>query len=111
MIDSFDRVFDYSDFETKLRHYFSDSSPIYVDIELRLNEIRITSRGKLTVQVSIDGKIGVKENIGRIIKCCEQSLYPKMIEISEQLQPLTDYQKKDMLLQGLSLVQIQAWNG
>jgi hypothetical protein len=106
MLESFSRIFDYVDFENKLRHYFSDSSPIYADIEMRLNEIRITSGGKLTIQISLDGKVGVKENIRRIIDICEQSLYPKMIDLSEQAIILTDYQKRELLFQGFTLEQI-----
>jgi hypothetical protein len=107
MLKSFDRVFDYSDFEKRLRHYFSDSSPIHASIEMRLNDLRISSGSGVTVQVSIDDKLGVKENISKIIKCCEQSLYPKMLELSEQAVELTEYQKKELLFQGFSLDQIR----
>jgi hypothetical protein len=106
MLESFDRVFDYSDFENKLRHYFSDSSPIHAHIEIKLNRVRITSGGKLTVQTSLDEDAGVKENIARIINICEQSLYPKMIDLSEQTVELTEHQKKELLFQGFTLDQI-----
>jgi hypothetical protein len=106
MLESFNRVFDYSDFENKLRHYFSDSSTIYANIEMHLKEVRITSEGNLTVQVVIDDRVGLKENIGKIIQCCELSLYPKMLDCSEKFIELTDDQKKELLFQGFTLDQI-----
>jgi hypothetical protein len=106
MLESFDRAFDYSDFENKLRHYFSDSSPIHAHIEIKLNRVRINSGGKLTVQTILDENVGVKENISRIISICEQSLYPKMIDLSEQIVGLTEQRKKELLFQGYSLDQV-----
>ena len=106
MLESFDRVFDYADFEKKLRHYFSDTAPIYAAVEMKVKEVRVSSGGKLTVQVGIDDNVGVKENIQKIIHCCEQSLYPKMLDLSEQAIELTEYQKKELLFQGYTLEQI-----
>jgi hypothetical protein len=106
MLASFNRVFDYSDFDSKLRHYFTDTAPIYAHVETLLKEVRISAGGKLAVQVILDDTAGVKENIAGIIKRCEQSLYPKMLDVSEQTISLSDEQKKELLLQGFSLDQI-----
>jgi len=107
MLSSFKNSFDYSDFEKKVLHYFTDSAPIYADIELRLNEINVAYNGKL-IHVPVDEKISVKENIKNIIKYCEESLYPKMIEVVEKGQygVFTTVQIQEMLFQGLTLEQI-----
>jgi hypothetical protein len=106
MLNSFNREFDYPAIENKLRHYFSDTAPIYADIELRMKEVRVTCGDKLTVQVSLDDRIDVKENVRRIINCCEQSLYPKMLDLSEQIVPFSSERVKELVIRGLSLEQI-----
>jgi hypothetical protein len=106
MLNSFERVFDYPAIEKKLRHYFTDAAPIYADIELRMKEVRVTCRGKLTVQVSLDDRIGIKENIYQIIKCCEQSLYPKMLDLPNQAVYFSGDRVKELVIQGFSLEQI-----
>jgi hypothetical protein len=106
MLNSFKRGFDYPALENKLRHYFSDTAPIYADIELRMKEVRVTCGDNLTVQVSLDDGADVKENIRRIIKCCEQVLYPKMLDLSEQTIPFSSERVKELVIQGFSLEQI-----
>jgi hypothetical protein len=106
MLNSFERVFDYPGLEKKLRHYFADAAPIYANIELRMKEVRVTCRGKSTVQVALDDRLDVKNNINRIIKCCEQSLYPKMLDLSEQTIPFSSVRVMEMVIQGFSLTQI-----
>jgi hypothetical protein len=116
VLNSFVTRFDYLDLEKKLKHYFSDTAPIYADVELRLKDVRVSYGGKLTVQVSVDDNVGVKENISRIIKYCEQSLYPKMLNITELSINLSEDRIKEMLFQGYTLDQIhekqikKAWN-
>ena len=105
MIDSFVKNFDYSDFEKKLRHYFSDSCPIYVSIKLFYNKIKITNRNGISVVYYLSEN-SIFQNIKELIHSCELNLYPKMIEISEQKRELSEEQKKLMLFQGLSLEQI-----
>jgi hypothetical protein len=106
MLNSFERIFDYPDFEKKLRHYFTDTAPIRADVEFRMNEVRVTCGDKLTVQVGLDDRISVKENIYRIIKCCEQSLYPKMLDRVEQTVSFSSERVKELVIQGFSLEQI-----
>jgi hypothetical protein len=106
MLNSFKRGFDYFSLENKLRHYFSDTAPVYADVELRMKEVRVTCGGKLSVQVSLDEDINVKENIHRIIECCEQSLYPKMLDISKQTISFSWERVKELVIQGFSLEQI-----
>jgi hypothetical protein len=116
MLNSFEIKFDYSDLEKRLKHYFSDTAPIYADVELRLKEVRISYGGKLTVQVSVDDKVSIKENVSRIIKCCEQSLYPKMLSMAELPVTLSEDRIKEMLFKGFTLDQIyekqikKTWN-
>jgi hypothetical protein len=107
VLNSFVKTFDYADFEKKLRHYFTDAAPIYADIVLTLNDIYI-SYNKKSVHVSINNALSVKENISYIIKCCEDCLYPKMLQLVEkgQFGVFTTIQMKDMLLQGMTLDQI-----
>jgi hypothetical protein len=106
MLNSFERIFDYPSLEKKLRHYFTDTAPIHADIELRMNEVRVTCGDKLTVRVGLDDHIGIKENIYRIIKCCEQALYPKMIDLFEQTVSFSIERVKELVIQGFSIEQI-----
>jgi len=105
MLASFNSSYDYGDFEKKLRHYFTDTAPIYAQIRLSLGEVFV-SNGRYAIQITIDGNIGVKDNIKRIIKCCEQSLYPKMINIEYQPIFLSDSRKEELVLQGFTVEQI-----
>jgi hypothetical protein len=106
MLNSFEILFDYSDFEKKLKHYFQDTAPIYADVELRLGEVQISCKGGLAIKVFLDEEIGITENIGRIIGYCEQSLYPKMLDITEQFVAASEEQIKRMLFQGFTLDKI-----
>jgi hypothetical protein len=107
MLNSFKVVFDYVDFEKKLRHYFTDTAPVYADIELRLNEINIISNGR-ALRILVDDKLSVKENIHHIIKSCEEYFYPRMLELLKngQYGVFSEVQVKDLLFQGFTLEQI-----
>ena len=106
MLNSFDKVFDYADFEKKLKHYFTDTAPVYVNVEMQLDSVRVSSNKKLDVRVSIDVKLSVKENIRYIIECCERSLYPAMLDIVEQPVTISKGRAKELLFQGFTLSQI-----
>ncbi|MDR1147610.1 MAG: hypothetical protein LBK66_03150 [Spirochaetaceae bacterium] len=107
MLNSFVKTFDCSGFERKLKHYFSDTAPIYADVELRLKEVRVFSGGKPCVLVPVDDNDSVKENVGRVIRYCERFLYPRMLAVAEQPVSLPDSRVKEMLFQGFSLGQIR----
>ena len=109
MISSFKTVFDYSAFEKKLKHYFSDTAPIYANIELGLREVLVsaeTFEGTITVQTFIDETISVRENVDRVIKSCECRLYPKMLCVVNKIITLSHGQIKEMLCQGFGIDQI-----
>ena len=78
MIKSFSILFNYADFIKKLKHYFKDSAPIYAEIEVELNEVKIRVPGKPCVQVPIMQNLSVKKNVEFVIAHCENNLYPKM---------------------------------
>jgi hypothetical protein len=108
MINSFicTREFDYSDFEKKLRHYFTDSAPINADIAVALREVQISCQPYLSVVCGIDERLSAMENVNHIIDICIDNLYPKMIDWKEEIAPLSDEQKKTLLLQGFTVEQI-----
>jgi hypothetical protein len=106
MLNSFTRIFDYSDFEKKLRHYFTDSAPINADIVVGLRDIRISCQSRLSIACGIDEKLSATENVKSIIEACADNLYPKMIVSEKEFLPFTDEQKKVLLLQGLTVEQI-----
>jgi hypothetical protein len=106
MLNSFTRIFDYSDFEKKLRHYFTDSAPINVDITMGLREVIISCQSRLFISCGIDERLGVTENVKNIISSCIDNLYPKMIVSEKEIFPFTDEQKKALLLQGFTIEQI-----
>jgi hypothetical protein len=106
MLNSFNRKFDYSDFDKKIRRYFTDSAPINADITIGLGEVQISCRPRLSVSYGIDEKISVIENIKNIINICIDNLYPKMIVSEKGVLPFTAERKKALLLQGFSVDQI-----
>jgi hypothetical protein len=106
VLNSFARIFDYSDFEKKLRHYFTDSAPINADIIVGLREVRVSCQSRLSVACGIDEGLSAAENIKNIINVCADNLYPKMIVSEKEFLPFTDEQKKALLLQGFSVEQI-----
>jgi hypothetical protein len=106
MLNSFNRKFDYSDFDKKLKHYFTDSAPINADVSIGLREVRISCRSRLSVSCGIDEEFSVEENIKNIINACIDNIYPKMIASENELVLFSDEQKKALLLQGFSVEQI-----
>jgi hypothetical protein len=106
VLNSFIRVFDHSDFEKKLRHYFADSAPINADIIVGLQDVRISCQSRLSVSCGIDEKLSTAENVKNIINTCIDNLYPKMIVSEKETIPFTDEQKKVLLLQGFTVEQI-----
>jgi hypothetical protein len=106
VLNSFIRIFDYSDFEKKLRHYFTDSAPINADITAGLRDVRVSCPPHLPVICGIDENLNAVKNVRNIINACADNLYPKMIVSEKELIPFTDEQKKALLLQGFSVEQI-----
>jgi hypothetical protein len=106
MLNSFTRIFDYSDFERRLRHYFTDSAPINVDITIGLRDVRISCQSRLSIACGIDENRSVAKNVKDIINACVDNLYPKMIVSEKEILPFTDEQKKALLLQGFTVEQI-----
>jgi hypothetical protein len=106
MINSLNRIFDYSGFEKKIRHYFTDSAPIAADITLGLREVHISNQSKGTVSCGIDEKLSVVGNVKNIVDACIDTIYPKMIVSEKETIPFTDEQKKVFLMRGFSVEQI-----
>jgi hypothetical protein len=107
MLNSFVTTFNYSEFEKKLKHYFTDTAPVYASIKLGLREITITCY-EISFSLPVDDFLSVKDNINYIIKRCEEFFYPKMLEILKKgsYGVFSTVQIQDMLLQGLTLEQI-----
>jgi hypothetical protein len=106
MLNSFTRIFDYADFEKKLRHYFVDSAPINADVIIGLRGVKVSCRSFLSVMFGIDEDISPIENVKNIIDTCIKNLYPKMVVSEKETIPFTDEQKKELLLQGFNIEQI-----
>jgi hypothetical protein len=106
MLNSFNRNFDYSDYEKRLRHYFSDSAPINADITIGLRKVRVSCHDGGSVSCEIDDKLSVFENIKKVIDTCVENIYPRMAFYREAYSPFSDEQKKGLLMQGLSLDKI-----
>jgi hypothetical protein len=106
MLNSFTKIFDYSDFEKKLRHYFTDSAPINADVVIGLRDVRISCKSHLSIACGIDENLTTTENVKNVIYACVNNLYPKMIVSGKETLPFTDEQKKALLLQGFSVEQI-----
>jgi hypothetical protein len=106
MLNSFNRIFDYSDYERKLRHYFTDSAPVRADITIGLREVRVSCRSGNSVSCEIDDTLPVSENIKKVIDACIGNIYPRMAFSEKAAAPFSDEQKKSFLMQGLSIEQI-----
>jgi hypothetical protein len=106
MLNSFTRIFDYSDFEKKLRHYFIDSAPINADVTIGLRSVQVSCRSFPSIECGIDESTSVIENVKNIISTCTDNLYPKMIVSKKETFYFTDEQKKALLLQGFNVEEI-----
>jgi hypothetical protein len=106
VVNSFTRLFNYSDFEKKLRHYFTDSAPISADIVIGLRDVRVSCQSHLSISCGIDEKLSVTKNVKHVISACVNNLYPKMIVSEKEKILFTDEQKKVLLLQGFTVEQI-----
>jgi hypothetical protein len=107
MLNSFNRTFDYSGYEKRLRHYFSDSAPINADITIGLREVRVSCPNGGDISCEIDDKLSVFENMKKVIDTCIENIYPRMAFYRESYDPFSDEQKKGLLMQGLSLDRIR----
>jgi hypothetical protein len=106
MLNSFKRIFDYFDYEKKLRHYFSDSAPIRADITIGLREVHVLCSGKIPVSCEIEESVDVSKNVRKIIDACVDGIYPRMTFSKQVSAPFSDDRKKHLLIQGLSIEQI-----
>lgn len=101
-------VFDFEDLKKKLTRYFSDSAPIETAIEISTLGVAVTDvfSGR---EVFVGFKdLSVKDQIREIISECERSLYPKIVEKATRQKELTLEERKELLLRGTPLENIQS---
>lgn len=100
--------FDQSVFSRKLRHYFTDSAPITVDILIKAEGVVIkdVDSGKEVVYTYSPNK-SIKDILHDIIKLCEIQLYPRVDIESVKTRILSVEEKKQYAIQGLSLEAIE----
>ena len=102
MLESFVVNFNYSDFLKKLRHYFSDTAPVYAKVWLDNNEITV-SNGEKEIHVQLNSHTSVTGLVNSIIQECEKVLYPKMRDEKYCSISFDEDRRKEMILQGYSL--------
>lgn len=104
MLNVSEKKFDYSSFEKKLRHYFSDTAPCTVSCILGLLTVKVTAEyadgRKETIDCSVSDTQSVSDNIQSIITKCESILYPKITRKTTTIVDLTVEEKKKLILRG-----------
>ena len=90
MLLSYGRTFNQADFERRLRHYFSDSAPCHVSYELGLDSVKVVNadRPGCDVTVKLDAGASEEENVRIVVQECEKSLYPVLVEVVEEPEPV-----------------------
>ena len=109
MFKSFDVAFNYSDFLKKLKHYFSDTAPIYAEVKIKFDCI-VVSNDEIDLEIpfsTLAKTNDAKEVVNQIVEKCEIALYPKMVDITEQHIHIPEDRKREMLMQGYSIEQIR----
>lgn len=108
MLGTLDIEFDHSDFQRKLRHYFMDSAPIDVDLVIRANSVlaRVPSTSR-EVEYFLQPEKSVKDNIHDFVELCESSIYPKLEKETFIKRTLSIEERKQFLIQGLTLEDIE----
>lgn len=109
MICQSEKKFDYSAFEKKLRHYFSDSAPCEVSYTLGLKTIRVsreTNLGVKEVVVPLDEDKSVSDMIHEIILSCEVSVYPTFIREECSQIDLSTEDKEKLIAKGFNPIEI-----
>ena len=100
--------FDQSVFSRKLRHYFTDSAPITVDILVKAEGVVIkdVDSGKEVEYAYFPNK-SIKEMLHDVIDLCEAQLYPRVDIESVETRVLSVEEKKQYAIQGLNLEDIE----
>jgi len=90
MLSGYDRSFNQADFERRLRHYFSDSSPCTVHYRLNLNTVDVTNKDKAgsTITVRLDENASEEENVRIVVQECEKHIYPSLVHAVEETEPV-----------------------
>lgn len=97
--------FDQSSFIRKLRHYFTDSAPIEVDLEINADSVKVKAPTGM-VECPLDSSKDIKENIHSIIAACESNLYPEVEREILVSRSLSIEEQKNFILRGLTLEEI-----
>jgi len=106
MLSGYDRTFNQADFERRLRHYFSDSAPCTVYYKLNLDSIEIknTDNGA-TVTVKLDAQASEEENVRIIIQECEKTVFPVLVHVFEEPEPVESEEVLRRVSGGMTLAQ------
>lgn len=108
MLGTLNVEFDHADFQRKLRHYFTDSAPVDVDLVIKADSVLIKAlnTGK-EVEYFLQSSKTVKDNIHDLAVLCEQSIYPILEKETWVKRNLSLDERKQYLIQGLSLDEIE----
>lgn len=108
MLGNLNVEFDHADFQRKLRHYFMDSAPVKVDLVIKADSvlIKVPTTSK-EVEYFLQSDKSVKDNIHDLAVLCETSIYPTLEKTTVSSRTLSIEERKQYLIQGLSLEEIE----
>ena len=108
MLETLTLDFDQFVFQRKLRHYFTDSSPIKVNVVIKINGVIVKDTAtQKEIEYTFIADRSIKDTLHDIIDLCEKELYPKVTQEIESIRPLSLEDKKQYLIQGLSYEEIE----
>jgi hypothetical protein len=107
MLSGYERTFNQTDFERRLRHYFSDSAPCVIRYKLNLDSVEISDaeREDSSIVVKLDGNASEEENVRIVIQKTENALYPILVEVVEDLEPVMPEEVVRQVSKGVPLVE------
>jgi hypothetical protein len=110
MLSGHERTFNQVDFERRLRHYFSDSAPCVIQYKLNLDTIEIMDAGRegSAITVKLDANASEEENVRIIIREAENALYPVLVEVIEEPEPVEPEEVVRKVGKGIPLVEAMA---
>jgi len=110
MLSGHDRTFNQSDFERRLRHYFSDSAPCAVRYRLNLDSVEVenTDKPDSVITVKLDASASEEENVRLVILECEKNIYPVLVQVTEEAEPVEPEEVVRRVSSGMTLVEAMA---
>jgi len=104
-------LFNQTDFDRRLRHYFADSAPCDISYILGLDYVGVFTDPGDVMEIKLDPALSEEENVRIVIGKCEDILYPQLEKITEETVPLPADEVMSLLNKGKTLTEVMEQSG